>query len=423
MALPMEGCAPKEPSPRPKLEVADIFRAHVSALLCAHPVSDAQLDVIGAILACRTAQLGGHRDVCTACGHELLSYNSCRDRHCPKCQSLAQGRWVQERKERILPTPYFHVVFTLPQELRPLCRANATALYGLLFSAAAETLLAFGREERRLGAQLGLTAVLHTWTRELRYHPHLHCIVTGGGLSLDGTRWVQGSARYLFPVQLLATVFRGKFLAGLRRLHDRGTLELPPQSRWHGPGFEVLLARLYQQPWVVYAKRPLGGAAQVFSYLGRYTHRTGISNQRLVSMSQEGVCFRTKGGNRKTLPPVEFLRRFLQHVLPPGFVKIRHYGLLSSVNVKTKLQAARRLLSTSAESPPAAPAESPPPPSPAAESSPMSVEAADGQPLADILERSRCLLCRVGITVRHRLLPRPFHRRDWLALCQPADTS
>ena len=296
------------------------------------------------IETCRTAVLGGHLDVCDACGHAVPSYNSCRNRHCPKCQALTAARWVAERMDRILPTHYFHGVFTLPAELRPLCRRNPVRLYDLLFETSSQTLLQLGRDPDRLGAQLGFTAVLHTWTRTLEYHPHLHVIVTGGGLSPEGDRWITADPGYLFPVQVQSVLFRGKFLDGLRRLSAAGDLG-GKGSDWESPaGFQSLLDRLYRLDWVVYAKRPFAGPEQVFKYLSNYTHRVGLSNRRLVSFDERGVCFRTKDGKTVTLTPQEFIRRFLLHVLPSGFVKIRHYGLMASSNAKTKLVVARKLL-------------------------------------------------------------------------------
>jgi len=297
-----------------------------------------QQKVMHAIEQCRTAALGGHLEVCPQCGFERAAYNSCRDRHCPKCQSLRQAEWIAARKERLLPVPYFHVVFTLPAQLRRLCRRNDRELYNLLFEAGAKTLLRLAEDPKWLGARVALTAVLHTWTRELDYHPHLHCIVTAGGLAQDGLRFVHGSPKYLFPIPVMAALYRGLFLDGLAKLAQKGEI------RCDGQPMPPLLDQLYQTDWVVYAKRPFGGPEQVFEYLGRYTHRTGISNQRLLSMDAEGVCFATKGGRRITLKPQEFIRRFLLHVLPPGFVKIRHYGLWATGRAQQKLEQAQKLL-------------------------------------------------------------------------------
>jgi hypothetical protein len=244
---------------------------------------------------------------------------------------------------RILPTHYFHVVFTLPAQLRPLAQRNRGVVYDLLFAAVSETLLELGRDPDWLGAELGFTAVLHTWTRELEFHPHLHGIVTGGGLSLDGQRWLGSKPNFLLPVQVMGALFRNKMLAKLKLARAHGRLELGP-APLDPEAFPRLLDRLYHLDWVVYAKRPFGGPEQVVRYLGRYTHRIGISNHRLVSLDQNGVTFRTKNGKSITLSPQDFLRRFVQHVLPDGFVKIRHYGLLAPGNVNTKLKAAAALL-------------------------------------------------------------------------------
>ena len=299
-----------------------------------------------AIEDCRTERLGGHLDVCAGCAFTRPAYNSCRNRHCPKCQALTQAAWIDKRMEYVLPTHYFHVVFTLPHELGALALRNRKPIFDLLFSAAARTLLELGKDEKRLGAQLGVTAVLHTWTRDLRFHPHVHCIVTGGGLAPLGDRWISSRPKYLFPVRVLSDLFRGKFLDGLARAYEHGELDLGGAcSELANPeAFAQLKDTLYRKNWVVYAKRPFAGPEQVFKYLGQYTHRVGISNHRLVSFDEHGVCFGTKNGKQVTVAPMEFIRRFLLHVLPDGFAKIRHYGLHASSNVHTKLAEARRHL-------------------------------------------------------------------------------
>lgn len=303
-----------------------------------HMLTLQQSKVMRALERCRTPALGGHLEVCDHCGYSRPAYNSCRDRHCPKCQSLRQAQWIEARQERLLPVPYFHVVFTLPSSLRRLCRRNDREMYNLLFESATQTLLRLGQDPGRLGARIAITAVLHTWTRELDYHPHLHCIVSAGGLSLDETEFVRGSARYLFPVAVLGILFRGLFLDGLKKMVKKGKV------RTDGIELDPLLDTLYQTDWVVYAKRPFGGPEQVLAYLGRYTHRVGISNQRLLWIDEQGVCFRTKGGGKITLAPQEFVRRFLLHVLPPSFVKIRHYGLWAGGRAAELLDKARQLL-------------------------------------------------------------------------------
>jgi Putative transposase/Transposase zinc-binding domain len=340
------------PALRLRLELADILRAHGQAYRARHPVSPEQAKVMTSLVQCRTAILGGHVDSCNGCGFVRISYNSCRDRHCPKCQASERAAWIDARLERLLPVEYFHVVFTLPDQLQPLILKNRRVLYTLLFRAATETLLALAADPKRLGAQIGVTAVLHTWGQNLLFHPHLHCVVTGGGLSPDGCRWVATRDGYFLPVQVLSRLFRGKFLAQLRRLHQTGQLTLTGSvaALVQAHAFQQLLDRLYRKKWVVYAKPPFGGAEQVYRYLGRYTHRVAISNSRLISMREGRVQFHYKDyadgqkSKRMSLSADEFLRRFLLHVLPKGFVRIRHYGLLASPNVKTKLKRCQWLL-------------------------------------------------------------------------------
>jgi hypothetical protein len=321
---------------RPALELADVVRVHGEAFARGRALRPEVRAALRAIEQCRTAALGGHVDVCTACGHEHPSYNSCRNRHCPKCQSLAQARWVERRLARLLPVHYFHVVFTLPSELRGVTLRHRERVFDLLFAAASATLLVLGRDPKRLGAELGVTMVLHTWTRELFFHPHVHAIVTGGGLAGDDARWVRTRKNFLFPVRVMGALFRCKMLAALERAHNRGHIDIG--------GLD--LQALRNKRWVVYAKRPFGGPEQVIRYLGLYTHRVGISNQRLVGMDDRGVTFRTKDGRAITVAGVTLLARFAQHVLPPHFVKIRHYGLHASANATTRLQRARDLLPT-----------------------------------------------------------------------------
>jgi len=338
---------------RPRFEAADVVRAHGDDYRRAHRPSAAQERVLRNIAACRTAALGGHIDECEdGCGFARIAYNSCRDRHCPKCQGPQRAAWLEKRLERLLPVPYFHVVFTIPDALNPLALRNKAVVYKILFEAASKTLLELTGDPKRLGATIGVTAVLHTWGQNLLLHPHLHCVVTGGGLSPDGSRWVAGRERFLLPVKVMGKLFRGKFLAQLERAYRDGKLDLAGSTAdlaepraWAG-----LRDRLYRTDWVVYAKPPFGGAEQVFRYLGRYTHRVAISNHRILDVADGKVTFRVKdykdGARTKsmTLDAVEFLRRFLLHVLPKGFVRIRHYGLCASRNVNTKLATARRLL-------------------------------------------------------------------------------
>jgi hypothetical protein len=327
---------------RPTL--ADVVRKHRQAYEQAHGLCPTERAVLNAIERCRTAEFGGHMDHCCDCGRDRPSYNSCHNRHCPTCPAVPQAKWIVGRLQRVLPTHYFHVVFTLPAELRWSTYANRELIYDLLFRCAAETLLEFGRDEQRLGGELGVTTVLHTWSRTLEYHPHLHCIVTGGALSADGDRWIAARPNYLFPVEALGIAFRGKLLDGLRRAERAGKLRIADSKR-----FASTIAALYRKDWNVYCKRPFGGPEQVIKYLGQYTHRVAISNHRLVSMDDRGVTFRTKSGQKITLEGVAFLSRWLKHVLPRGFVKIRHFGLMSSSHATTRLERARGLLAAAAQ--------------------------------------------------------------------------
>jgi hypothetical protein len=311
-----------------------------------------------------------------------------------KCQSLAQAKWLEERKERILPTHYFHVVFTLPQELRELARRNPQELYSLLFKSTAQTLQTLAKDDKWLGAQLGFTSVLHTWSRTLHYHPHIHCIVTGGGLDSKGERWVACRRNFLFPVHVMSALFRGKFLDGLQRLYEQGALKgMGSEQLVDDDTFRKLKNDLYKKKWVVYVKPPFGGAEQVYTYLGRYTHRVAISNSRLIEVSDDKVCFATKHGEKTTLSPMEFIRRFLLHILPKGFVKIRHYGLLASANVKTKLELARRLLGGHDQ--------------PRDEPNKELVKPSWEQRYKELtgIDLSRCPRCKRGTMVRHPLPP------------------
>lgn len=333
---------------RPRLTLGDIFRAHGEAYRKSHWLSEPQRKAMRDIEACRTEVLGGRVDVCDNCEFQDAVYNSCRNRHCPTCQSLSQARWIEARMQRLLPTDYFHVVFTIPDDLlNGLVLRNRELFFDLLFAAASKTLLQLGADPKRLGAQLGATLVLHTWTRDLKFHVHIHCIVTGGGLHRDGTRWLNARNQdFLFPVEVLKKLFRGKLVAALAAAYEAGHLELSGAcAELADPrAFARLKDKLYKTKWHAYAKEPFAGPEQVFQYLGRYTHKVGLSNQRLLDFTDDGVHFRTKGDATLTLAPDDFIHRFLQHVLPPGFVKIRHYGLLASSNATTKLEVARRLL-------------------------------------------------------------------------------
>jgi hypothetical protein len=328
--------------------VADVVRLSGEAFRRAHRLGAEQEQLLRDLVRCRTPALGGHLDVCEACGASRPSYNSCRNRHCPKCQAVRQAQWVEARTARVLSTHHFHVVFTLPAPLRPIALAHRRVVFDMLFACAAETLLTLGRDRERLGAQLAVTAVLHTWTRELGWHPHLHCIVSGGGYDADADRWRALPKRFLFPVLVMGELFRGKMLAALEAAMDRGEIRIAASER------RRLLEGLRRTRWVVYAKRPFGEAEHVIRYLGRYTHRVGISNARIEHVGADGVRFRTKAGKRVTLEPEEFLRRLLLHVLPKGFVKIRHFGLLAAGNVKSRLERARQCLERKPGAPPRA---------------------------------------------------------------------
>jgi hypothetical protein len=337
-------------------DIGALFRRHGDAYRRAHALRPMERRALRDISVCRTGALGGHRDVCARCGHERLVYNSCRNRHCPKCQALRQARWVAGRMERALPVRHFHVVFTLPAELRPLVREHEYLLLDLLFAAASETILQLGLDPKRIGALVGVTSVVHTWGRNLSFHPHLHCIVTGGGLGAGGA-WVASPERYLLPVKVLGKLFRGKFLDGLTRLFDQGKLAPRPCTHQRvadlvePAAFARLRNDLYKKDWVVYAKTPFRKPDALFRYLGLYTHRVAISNHRLLHVDDHEVVFRTRDHRVCRLAPLEFMRRFLAHVLPRGFVKIRHFGLYAAGNVNSRLAAARASIETSLSQP------------------------------------------------------------------------
>ena len=339
---------------RPPLEVADLIRIAGDAFIERNRqwIGWKHVKVLLAISRCRTAALGGHLDECTRCGHRAISYNSCRNRHCPKCQTGARERWIAARQRELLPTRYVHVVFTLPRELAPLVLQNRKAVYDLLFRASAETLMEVARDPRHLGAEIGFFSVLHTWNQKLGLHPHVHCVIPAGGLSLDHARWIRSHYRFFLPVKVLSRVFRGKFLAGLKRAFQDG------QLRFHGnlallaqpKIFAAWVRPLFRKDWVVYAKRPFGGPQYVLQYLGRYTHRVAISNHRLLSFADGKVTIRWRDSahnNEQKLLPLsvdEFLRRFLLHLLPQGFVRIRNFGFLANRRRATRLALCFHLL-------------------------------------------------------------------------------
>ena len=326
---------------RPPLEVADLVRSAGTAFIerNRHWLRWTHLKVLLAIARCRTAALGGHLDQCSRCGYRAaISYNSCRNRHCPKCQTSARERWIQARRRELLPSPYVHVVFTLPHQLASLALQNKKLIYGLLLRASAETLLEVARNPRRLGAEIGFFSVLHTWNQKLQLHPHVHCIVPAGGLSLDHSRWVRSRSRFFLSIQVLRRVFRGKFVAGLKSAFQRGQLHLSGDLAVLAQPkvFASWLRLLFRKDWVVYSKPPFGGPQYVLQYLGRYTHRVAISNHRLVSFAHGQVTFRWRDSAHHneqklmTLSVDEFLRRFLLHLLPKGFVRIRSFGFLAN---------------------------------------------------------------------------------------------
>jgi ribosomal protein L37AE/L43A len=334
--------------------VAEVIRSCRDAFLQRYGagLTTVQRRALDDLTACRTAALGGHVLECPECGHQEVSYNSCGNRHCPKCQGTAAARWLETQAADLLDTPYFHVVFTLPGALGPIALHNPREVYGLLMRAAAETLLEVAANPIHLGAEVGVLAVLHTWGQTLTLHPHAHCVVTGGGLSLDGSRWVAGRDDFFLPVRVLSRVFRGKFLSGLRAAFRRGRLRFPGESAPpdRSDRFNALLSGVVRTEWVVYAKPPWGGPATVLKYLARYTHKAAISNHRLIDLTDGRVSFRWKdyahGGPQGVmkLDSVEFVRRFLMHVLPSGFVRVRHYGLLANRHRREKLARCRELI-------------------------------------------------------------------------------
>jgi hypothetical protein len=347
---------------RPRLEVADIFHHHGAAWRRAHAghVSLGQLQVMSAIENCRSAVLGGHVERCEDCGHRRIAYNSCRNRHCPKCQGAAARDWLTAREADLLPVGYFHLVFTLPAAIGAIAYQNKAVVYDLLFRTAAETLLTIAADPKHLGARIGFTTVLHTWGSAMTHHPHVHVIVPGGGISLDGARWVPCRPGFFLPVRVLSRLFRRLFLSGLADAHAAGRLaffsELGALS--DRTAFAAHLAPLRRKNWFVYAKPPFAGPEAVLAYLARYTHRVAISNSRLIALDEKGVTFRYKDYRRDgrarlrtmTLPSDEFIRRFLLHVLPKGFHRIRHYGLLASAGCKASIARARELIAAPAPS-------------------------------------------------------------------------
>jgi len=334
------------------IEVADIFRQHGPTYRKSHRMSRNHLRVMRAIEVCRTAVLGGHKDKCDNCGHLEISYNSCRNRHCPKCQTLRKEKWIEARSEDLLPIQYFHVVFTIPSELNPLVSMNRKVLYNLLFRSVSETILELSNDPKHLGAKIGVIGILHTWGQNLMDHPHVHCIVTGGGLSPDEDRWVSCRKGFFIPVRVMSALFRGKFLDLLKSSFEAGDLVFSGGiSHLKEPGnFEPFRRHLYHKKWVVYCKPPFDGAKGVLQYLGRYTHRIAISNHRILTIRDGNVSFLWRDyadDNRQktmTLQAGEFIRRFLLHVLPSRYVRIRHFGLLANRNRKDNIALCREIL-------------------------------------------------------------------------------
>lgn len=334
-------------------EVQDIFAEYGEKYCRNHKLPIHIRNVVNNIVACRTSQLGGHVDECDECGHTRISYNSCRNRHCPKCQTLTKEKWLENRKDDLLPISYFHVVFTIPEELNYLTLTNQKELYSILFKATSETLLELSKDIKYLGAEIGFTSILHTWGQNLMNYPHVHCIVPSGGLSLDGTRWISSKKDFFIPVRVLSRKFRSKFLYYLKKEYYTN-----PKLKFTGDAeelidkdvFQCFIDKLYRKEWVVYCKPPFSSAEHVLEYLGRYTHRVAISNNRIVALENGYVVFKWRDyrDNNKqkfmTVTAEEFIRRFLMHVLPSKFVKIRHYGFLSNRNRITKLKKCKRIL-------------------------------------------------------------------------------
>ena len=339
---------------RPPLEVADVFRRYGEDYRQQHAgsLSRDQLRVMSAIERCRTAALGGHVEQCDQCQFQRIAYNSCRDRHCPKCQSLARAQWIEDRQAELLDTQYFHVVFTVPEEIAAIAYQNKEVLYDILFRATSETLRTIAADPKHLGAEIGFFAVLHTWGQNLMFHPHLHCVVPGGGLSPDGSRWIPCRKEFFLPVRVLSRRFRRLFVESLEKAFDAGQLQFfsALEELRDRTAFRRLLGRVRSRKWVVYAKKPFAGPQQVLDYVGRYTHRVAISNHRILNVEDHQVTFRYKdyrdGGQQKTmtLSADEFIRRFLLHVLPEGFHRIRYYGFLGNRYRKEKLEQCRHLL-------------------------------------------------------------------------------
>jgi hypothetical protein len=407
---------------RPRLELAEVIRRHGSEFLDRYgaTLSAVQRRALEDIALCRTEALGGHVEACDQCDYRRIAYNSCRNRHCPKCQAQAGAAWMAARAEDLLPVEYFHVVFTIPHVLEPIALHNPEVVYGLLFRAAAETLIQVAADPKHLGARIGFHAVLHTWGQTLQYHPHVHCVVPGGGLSPDGARWIACRPGFFLPVRVLGAVFRGKLLALLEQAFARGQLHFQGDSDEgaEADAFRHRLVASTQTAWVVYAKPPFGGPEQVLKYLARYTHRVAISNRRLIALEDGMIRFQYKDYAAKAraktmmLTALEFLRRFLLHVLPLGFVRIRHFGFLSNRTRQEQVALCRELLQAAGTAvSPGAPQE---------DRSDLLV------PEARVAEAVRCPRCGVGrLVIEDELPPWPRGSRVWERLGQDraCDTS
>jgi Putative transposase/Transposase zinc-binding domain len=382
---------------KPAFELADIFRHHGEMYRATHALPLSQLRVMRAIEICRTAALGGHVEECGHCAHLRIAYNSCRNRHCPKCQNTERAKWLEDRRSELLPVEYFHVVFTLPEEIAALAFYNKKIVYNILFSTASETLLRIARDPQHLGAEIGFFAILHTWGQNLLHHPHLHCVVPGGGMSAGQDRWISCRPGFFLPVRVLSRLFRRLFLEALEKAFGKGQLEFFGELEWlkEEDEFQNYLKPLRACEWVVYAKPPFGGPAQVLEYLGRYTHRVALSNDRILAMDEDEVTFQWKDyrsesnqkSRRMTVAAEEFIRRFLIHVVPDGFQRIRHFGFLSNRHRKKKLALCRQLLSNEATSLLPSPAQC------AAASEQLSASS------------RRCPVCGIGEMVRVQTLP------------------
>ena len=358
-SVPAEGAAGKSGQKKLRWELADIFRLHGEDYRRSHALPPSHLKVMRAIELCRTAALGGHVEQCDACGFERHSYNSCRNRHCPKCQALAKARWLEARVAELLPVAYFHNVFTLPHEINLIARYNKKVVFNMLFKAVTETLQEFAADPKHLGGKIGFTVILHTWDQKLMDHLHLHCVIPAGVLSPDGSRWIHARKNFLFPVKALGIMFRGKFICFLKQAIADGKLIFPDKMAFSGAKeeFSRLIDELYRKNWVVYSKAPFAGPKKVLDYLGRYTHRVAISNYRILAVENGSVTFSyrdSRDDNKRkvmTLEAGEFIRRFLLHTLPASFMRIRHFGFLANRAKQRDLPRCRELLQLPTEPP------------------------------------------------------------------------